>query len=131
MWYTRKCQLLKKLPHVCDALKNNAMYRELLPSVHNLLRFFLTVPVTSSTSERSFSALKRLFTYLRSSMTEIRLNNCLLLHIHRDITDSLDLTTAAKEFVDRHDRAKYFGTFWLIITVLHVCMNMHRLFSSS
>ena len=50
---------------------------------------FLTIPISSSTSERSFSALKRLYTYLRSSMIQSHLNNCSLLHIHNLILDLL------------------------------------------
>ncbi|KAI8488943.1 hypothetical protein Bbelb_334610 [Branchiostoma belcheri] len=33
----------------------------------------------------------RLLTYLRSSMTEQRLNNCILLHVHMDVVDSINL----------------------------------------
>ena len=36
------------------------------------------------------ASLMSTFTYLRSSMSERRLNNCLLLHVHKDVTDSLD-----------------------------------------
>ena len=47
-----------------------------------------------------------------STMTEKRLNNCLLLNIHKDITDSLDLVSIAQEFVSKYDeRKKYFGNF--------------------
>ena len=89
-----------------------ALPQEMLPTVHQLLRLYKTIPITSATSERTFSALRRLFTYLRSSMTERRLNNCLLLHVHKDITDSLDLISIASEFVCANDeRKKYFGNF--------------------
>ena len=74
---------------ICDVINNNVTYKGMLPAVHNFIRLFLTVPISSSTYERSFSALKRLYTYLRSSMTQSRLNNCLLLHIHKDYTDNL------------------------------------------
>ena len=37
--------------------------RQMLTEVHKLLRLYFTIPITSSTSERSFSALKRLLTY--------------------------------------------------------------------
>ena len=84
----------------------------MLPSVHNLLRLYLTIPLSSATSERAFSALRRILTYLRSTMTEQRLNNCLLLHVHKDLTDSLDLVDAAKEFTAKNsDRRKFFGHF--------------------
>ena len=74
---------------ICEAMKSPP-YRIMLSEVHKSLRLYLTVPITSFKSERAFSTLRRLLTYLRSSMTEQRLNNCMLLHIHKDLTDDLD-----------------------------------------
>ena len=50
-----------------------------------LLRILGTLPVTSCECERSFSALKRLKNYTRSTMTGERLNGLALLHIHKEI----------------------------------------------
>ena len=58
---------------ICDAMNSNGVFKTMLSQVHKLLRLYLTIPVTSATSERSFSALKRVFTYVRSTMTEQRL----------------------------------------------------------
>ena len=44
----------------------------------------------TSTAERSFSALRRIKTYLRTSMNQARLNHCMLLHVLRDKTDELN-----------------------------------------
>ena len=97
---------------VCEAMNVCRTYKTILSEFHKLLRLYLTVPVTSSTSERTFSALKRLFTYLRSTMTEKRLNNCLLLHVHKELTDQLNITDIAKEFISANsDRNRYFGSF--------------------
>ena len=97
---------------ICDVMANNTVYPDMLPSVHNLLHLYMTIPITSSTSERTFSALRRVLTYLRSTMTEKRLNNYLLLHVHKTLSDNLDLTAVAKEFISRHDeRLKYFRNF--------------------
>ena len=86
--------------------------RQMLTEVHKLLRLYFTIPITSSTSEQSFSALKQLLTYLRSTMTEKRLNNCFLLHVHKDITDAIDLVEVAKDFIAHNDECRaYFGTF--------------------
>ena len=41
------------------------------------------MPVSSATAERSFSSLKSLKTYLRTTMVEDRLNGLSLMHIHR------------------------------------------------
>ena len=97
---------------ICEAMNSNNIFKDMLPTVHQQLRLYMTVPITSATSERSFSALRRLLTYKRSSMTERRLNHCLLLHFHKELTDSLDLVLVANEFIRLHDeRKKYFGTF--------------------
>jgi len=40
--------------------------------------------VTTCTSERSFSSLRRLKTYLSSTMAENRLNGLAMLSIHRE-----------------------------------------------
>ena len=52
---------------MCTAMEAHRN-RSMLSEVHKLLRLFLTIPVTSSTSERSFLAMRRLYTYLRSPM---------------------------------------------------------------
>ena len=45
-------------------------------------------------------------------MIEQRLTICFLLHVHKFLTDELNLTEVAKEFIDQTDeRRKYFGTF--------------------
>ena len=75
---------------ICNAMKCDS-YRSMLSEVHKQLWLYLTVLITSSTSESAFSTTRHLLTYLRATMTEQRLNNCTLLHIHKDITDNLDV----------------------------------------
>ena len=49
-------------------------------------------------------------------MSEQRLNNCLLLHIHKDITDSCDMEKVAKDFIAVNtERRNYFGVFHKIL----------------
>ena len=92
---------ITSLHTICDAMNTNEIFKEMFSSVHLMLRLILSSPITSATAERSFSALKHLYTYDRSTMREKRLNNCLLLNIHKDITDSLDLVSIAQEFVSK------------------------------
>jgi len=54
-------------------------------------------------SERSFSAKQRIKTYLRSTMSQGRLNSTMVLHIHKDLTDHLGLPSVAKCFVSKSD----------------------------
>ena len=87
----------------------------MLSEVHNQLRLFLTIPITTATSERMFSALRHVLPYLRSSMTEQKLNNCLLLYVHKELTDSLGLVKIRKDIVNNEERRKHFGMFVLYI----------------
>lgn len=52
-------------------------------------QLILTMPVSSANAERSFSALKRVKTYLRSTMAEQRLNNLCIMSIERELSSSL------------------------------------------
>ena len=58
-----------------EALSSMISMEDAFPAVVRLLSLAMTFPVTSATAERSFSALKRIKTYLRSTMLQERLCN--------------------------------------------------------
>ena len=83
-----------------------------MAEVCTVLKLILVMPASNAISERSFSALRRTKTYLCSTMGQERLNNLMLLHIHKDITDDLDLKDVATEFISRSEhRLSIFGKF--------------------
>jgi len=53
------------------------------PQVTTLLKLLLVSPASSAEAERSFSALRRLKTWLRSTMTYTRLNAVSVCHVHQ------------------------------------------------
>ena len=60
----------------------------------------------------SFGFFRRLKTYLRSTMTQKRLNNLLILHTHKDRVDNVNLTEIAEAFISLNEhRQEYFGAF--------------------
>ncbi len=61
------------------------------------------VPATNAVSERSASALRRVKSYLRLTMSQSRLNNLMLLHVHKHRTDNLDLKIRSNEFITGND----------------------------
>ena len=78
--------------HKDDFLPNNAIdalfsakEMETYSSLEVLLQILTTLLVSAATNERSFSALKCLKTYLRSTMKEARLNELALLYVHCDL----------------------------------------------
>ena len=55
-----------------------------------LFQIALTLPVTTCTPERCFSAMKILKNRLRSSMVDERLNGLALMYIHKDKEINID-----------------------------------------
>ena len=71
----------------------------------------MTIPVTSATAERTFSVLQRMKTYLRSTMTQEKLNNVMLLHIYKELTDETNLEEIAQSLSTANDRRiNFFGS---------------------
>ena len=74
---------------------------EFSPNIFSLLTTLAVLPVTSCEAERCISCLRRLKTYLRSSMGQDRLTGLALLHIH-DIP--IDIDQVIEEFALLHPR---------------------------
>ncbi len=55
------------------------------PGIYRALSVLVTIPATSVSCERSFSSMRRIKTYLRSTMTGDRLSSLGILNIHRDV----------------------------------------------
>ena len=88
--------------------------RVLLSQVSRLVQLMLIMPATNATmsSERLFSALRRVKNYPRTTMQQQRLNNLLVMHIHKECTDHLDLRSTATEFIgDSEHRLRIYGKF--------------------
>jgi hypothetical protein len=62
----------------------------LYPTIGRMLLTLLTMPVSTAASERSFSAMHRIKTYLRSTMKNERLSSIGILHIHRSKSVNID-----------------------------------------
>jgi len=74
------------------------------------LKSCLSIPVSVATLEHSFSVLRRLKTYLRSTTTQKKLTHCAVLHVHSDRVDSLDFFQCMKNFVLKNEeKIKVFG----------------------
>lgn len=86
--------------------------KALLSEIIIIMKLILVMPATNATSERSFSAMRRVKSYLRSTMHQERLNHLMVLHVHKDKTDQLFLPDIASEFVSKSERRfQVFGKF--------------------
>lgn len=77
----------------------------MFPTIHSLLKILASFPVIAS-AERSFSALKRIKTWLRCNMLQERLSGLAIIHCHRDkhvdidkVIDIFSKSKRKKDFV--------------------------------
>ena len=105
-------QVVHDLQSVLQYLRElSALQRGFLSDVCTLAQLLLVMPATNAVSERSFSSLCRVKTYLRSTMTQTRLNSIMTLHVHNGLTDKLQ-TEIGNEFVRSSEhRLTLFGKF--------------------
>ena len=72
------------------------------PNIYCSLKILGTIPVTTYECERSISSLRRLKTYLRSTMGEERLNGLAALYVHNNIP--VDLEKIIDNFARKRSR---------------------------
>jgi hypothetical protein len=74
-----------------------------------LIEFYRqTVPVTVASAERSFSKLKLIKTYLRSSISQERLNGLTTLSIEKDMLADIDVDVLINDFASKNARRNHF-----------------------
>ena len=78
--------------------------QQAFPDLLRLIHIALTVPVTSATAERSFSALKRIKSYLRSTMGQERLSHIAILSIEQELSKFIDCDKVLDKFSTTNPR---------------------------
>ena len=68
------------------------------PNCGIALRIFLTIPVAEASYERSFSKLKIIKNYLRSSIGQERLSALAIISMENDISETLSYERIINEF---------------------------------
>src|SRR6218665_1461463 len=74
-------------PSILDVLANAS---KRFVNIRHLLRIAATLPLTSCSAERCFSAMKILKTRLRSTMSDERLSGLAMVYIHKDTDISIE-----------------------------------------
>jgi hypothetical protein len=88
---------------IISVLNKEPVSMKLLPQVKKLLQLYLVCPATTASAERSFGALKRLKTSIRSTMCQKRLNALLILSTYPEEVDNLDMNKLINEFVLKNE----------------------------
>jgi hypothetical protein len=71
-------------------------------------RILLTIPVTVASAERSFSKLKLIKSYLRSTMSQERLNGLAILSIEKKMLENLEYKNLISNFASQKARRMIF-----------------------
>ena len=86
--------------------------RVIISEVVTLLKLLIVVPATNAESERGFSTMRRLKNYLRSTMGDNRLDNLMVLCIHKESLGQIDMVKVFNEFVAKKiTKRRLFGVF--------------------
>ena len=77
-----------------------------------LLKILMDAPAINAVSERSASQLRRVKTWLRTTMSQEQLNHLMLLSTHKEKTDELNPIKFAHYFCEgNRDQFSSFGVF--------------------
>ncbi|XP_025410180.1 uncharacterized protein LOC112683377 [Sipha flava] len=71
-----------------ETIKQN-ISKTVFPNLYKLLQVAITIPISSATCERSFSAMRKV-KWLRTSMLQEKFNNSSILYIEKDINTDIE-----------------------------------------
>nr|CAH7762262.1 unnamed protein product [Callosobruchus chinensis] len=74
---------MEKNTEILEVIEN--CNRDFFPNILRLLRILATIPITTTTPERSFSTMKRVKIWSRNKMRNERLSLLALLSIHWEL----------------------------------------------
>ena len=110
-----KTSFREKIAHLKSAkemasffIVENASLAITYPDVCMAYMMCMTVPITAATAERSFSKLKLIKNFLRSSMSQERLSGLALLLIGNERAKNLDFRKVIQQFARAKARRKNF-----------------------
>ena len=96
---------LQLLPIILSSCKDTSildifvMVRNMSKAKRVIISEVVTLPATNAESERGFSTMRRIKNYLRSTMGDNLLDNLMVLCIHKESLDQIDMVKVLNEFV--------------------------------
>lgn len=103
-----KCYLPEETKRAIEVLNYLKKMDGCFPNASIAYKILLTIPVTVASAERSFSKLKLIKTYLRSTMSQERLNGLAMLSIEKEMVEQLDYTKLIDIFASKTARRVVF-----------------------
>ncbi|KAK9690797.1 hypothetical protein RND81_09G154700 [Saponaria officinalis] len=94
---------LKSISDLCRWLAETEK-GEIYYLIDRLVRLVLTLPVSTATAERAFSAMKLIKTALRNRMEDDYLTDSLIVYVEKGIAKEFDIDSIIDEFASKKDR---------------------------
>lgn len=91
-----------------EVLNQLKLMEDCYPDVWIAYQILLTIPVTVASGLRSFSKLKLIKNYLRSTMSQERLNGLSILSIEHEMADKIDCADTINTFAAKTTRSMIF-----------------------
>ena len=110
--FRETCPLIKKVTWIQTGIDFMilANMKIVFMQFHRHLRHYLTISMSNATSERAFSTLQKVKSFLRTRLTQTHINHFIVLHAHKHLTDEIEIKLIAKIFVNGDSKRKlYFG----------------------
>ena len=82
---TAPLKKVTKISTVCQVLNKQPTQKKCLSEVHKLLQLYCGITLVSASAERSFSVMRRIKTWLRSTMRD---NSRMFANIHMNVFDN-------------------------------------------
>jgi len=80
--------------------------KSVFPNLYKMLHFALSIPTSSASCEKTFSAMRRINTYIRSTMLPNRFSKLSIIAIERDLSNVLNKEDILKKFANTERRLK-------------------------
>ncbi|GMI88112.1 hypothetical protein like AT1G19260 [Hibiscus trionum] len=94
---------LETISNLCQWLVKTRK-SEIYPLVYRVVTLILTLPVSTVTTERSFSAMNIIKNKLHNKIEDEFLSNCLLIYIEKEIAETFDVDSIISDFCDMKER---------------------------
>jgi len=108
VWYSFVNNMtLSTMLELCQSLARTGKSRTFY-LIDRLIRLILTLPVSTTTTERSFSAMKIIKTRLRNKMEDEFLVDNMIIYIEKEIAENFSSDSIIDEFRDLKERRAIF-----------------------
>ena len=94
----------KGLKTIVDVYVELLPMKQAFPTTMSLVIAAITIPVSSTTCERTFSKMKLIKTTIRSTMSDIRLSDLCVLAVERDF--NIRFEQLMDDFADSHKNSR-------------------------